>query len=198
MMRPKWSIWVLKLFWVVGLLGLLFMSYHLEQSLQQKASETYHILPLFWFYSTAPFLLGVYLSLLFVKKWLFRMNKPLFLCVTVPCLIISFYLPTVTTFFSNLTFLPNVLWPLELSIFGIIPMVAGLTLIVGLFEVTQPSKNWSWYWTGDFAQQRFQKQSHEIRACYDWTFFITGSLYLLCNRLLVEGVAFWSYRLDLH
>ncbi|MBA9025555.1 hypothetical protein [Peribacillus huizhouensis] len=140
-MLPKWSIWVLKLFWVVGLLGLLFMGFHFEQSLQQKASETYHILPLFWFYSIAPFLLGAYISLLFIQKWLFKMNKPLILCVSVPCLIISFYSPIVTTFFPNATFLPNVFWTFELSFFGITPMVAGLTLIVGLFGVTQPSKN---------------------------------------------------------
>ncbi|MFB5284476.1 hypothetical protein [Peribacillus sp. Hz7] len=133
-MNLKWSIWILKLIWIVGLVGLILTGYHFEQYTQQNTNKTFNVLPLYWFYSIVPFLFGAYISLLFVKKWSFKINKPLLLCVTAPCFIISFYLPTVSTFFANATFLPNAFWVFELNSFGIVSMVAGLTLIVGLFN----------------------------------------------------------------
>ena len=138
-----WSKWVLKLLWFVGLVVIILTSYHFEQSVQQNANKTFILSPLIWFYSTVPFLCGIYISLLFVKKWSFKMNKPLFICVTVPCLIISFYYPTVSTFFYNATFLPNVFFVFKLNSFGIAPIVAGLALILSLFSSTELPKNQS-------------------------------------------------------
>ncbi|MBU8880100.1 hypothetical protein BGM26_14045 [Bacillus sp. FJAT-29790] len=137
-MRPKWSKWVLKLLWFPGLLGLLFISNHFELIVKQKVTETFIHLPLFWFYSIVPFIFGVYISLLFVKKWLFKMNKQLFLCVTVPCLIISFYFPIVATFFSNAP-IPFVYWIINPTSTGIASIVAGLTFMLAFFGADQQS-----------------------------------------------------------
>ncbi|MBY0121627.1 hypothetical protein [Bacillus sp. S/N-304-OC-R1] len=132
-MRPKWSIWVLKLLWFAGLLGLLFISNHFELIVKKKVNETFITLPLIWFYSIVPFIFGVYISLLLVKKWLFKMNKQLFLCVTVPCLIISFYYPIVATFFPNAAF-PFVFWIINPTSAGIASIVAGLSIIMAFFR----------------------------------------------------------------
>lgn len=139
-MRPKW---VLKLLWFVGLVVIILTSYHFEQLIQQYANKNFTLSPLLWFHSTVSFLCGIYISLLFVKKWSFKMNKPLFICVTVPCFIISFYYPTVSTFFANAKFFTNAFWVFKLNSFGIAPIVAGLSLIVSLFSSTELSKNQS-------------------------------------------------------
>ncbi|WHY88738.1 hypothetical protein QNH39_13260 [Neobacillus novalis] len=145
-MRLKWSKFVLMGIWVVGLFGLLLIGYHLELTIKQKADETFNILPLFWFYATVPFLFGIYISLLFVKGWSFKFNPPLFLCVTVPCLIISFYSPVVYTIVANTTFAssfngPAPFWLLKINSFGIAAIVAGLTFTVGLFGIKQQIKD---------------------------------------------------------
>ncbi|MFF5399802.1 hypothetical protein ACFY5J_21035 [Peribacillus butanolivorans] len=145
-MRLNWSIFFLKLIWVVGLFGLVLIGYQLELIINQKVDETFNILPLYWFHTTVPFLFGLYISLLFVKGWSFRINPPLFLCVTVPCLIISFYSPVAYTVVSNTTSassfsVPIPFWLYEINSYGIASIVAGLTFIVGLFGVTQQSKN---------------------------------------------------------
>ncbi|MFF2448904.1 hypothetical protein ACFVSW_17575 [Neobacillus sp. NPDC058068] len=145
-MRHKWLIWGLKLLWVVGLFGLLLIGYEFQQAIQQKVDSTFKVLPLFWFHGTVPFIFGLYISLLFVKGWSFKFNPSLFLCVTVPCLIVTFYMPVVFTFVSNtpsdssfgadISFLM-----LKINSFGIAPIVAGLTFFASLFHVAQPSKN---------------------------------------------------------
>ncbi|KQL50513.1 hypothetical protein AN964_22920 [Heyndrickxia shackletonii] len=146
-MLHKWSKWGLKLLWVVGLFGLILIVYHFELTIKQTVDETYNVLPLVWFDSIVPFLFGVYISLLFVKEWSFKINKSLLLCITLPCLIISFFIPIVFTLVSNTTFSsyfsnePLPFWLFKLNSSRITPIVASLTLIVGLFQNTQPSKN---------------------------------------------------------
>lgn len=146
-MHHKWLIWSSKLLWIVGLFGLILFGYHLEQIINQKANETFkNILSLFWFNATAPFIFGLYISLLFVKRWSFKFNPPLFLCVTVPCLIVSFYPPVVYTFASITTsdssFSANIsFWFFKINSFGIAPIVAGLTFFASLFRGIQLSKN---------------------------------------------------------
>ncbi|QCJ44796.1 hypothetical protein FAY30_24535 [Bacillus sp. S3] len=139
--------WGLKLLWVAGLVGFLLIVYQLERTIKQTVGETFNVLPLFWFDSMVPFLFGVYISLLFVKVWSFKINTSLLLCITLPCLIISFYSPIVFTLVSTTTFSsffsndPLPLWLFKINSSSIIPIVAGLTFIVGLFQTTQPSKN---------------------------------------------------------
>lgn len=134
---PNWSTYVMKLFWGVGLFVLIFSSSTLGMSVQKKAESTFIIEPLFWFDSIVPFVFGLYLSLLFVKGWTVKVNKPLFLCVTIPCLILTLYVPSVYTFpFSpSVEYLPDPYWLLSKDSFRIIPIVAGLTLLPSLFGV---------------------------------------------------------------
>lgn len=146
-MRHNWSKFALKLIWVIGLFGMVFVGFHYEQIVKHYVETTLNPLPQFWFNSTIPFLFGVYMSILFVKVWSFKINLPLFLCVTIPCLIISFYSPVIYTIVSNTTSTPSSFsvpipfWMIKINYFGIAPIVAGLTLIVSLFGDTKQSKN---------------------------------------------------------
>jgi hypothetical protein len=145
-MHLDWSKFAFKLIWVVGLIGLILVGFHYEQIIKQKVEGTYNPLPLYWFYSTVPFLFGVYISLLFVKVWSFKTDLSLFLCVTVPFLIISFYSPVIYTVVFNTTTTPSSFsvpipfWLYKINSFGIVPIVAGLTFTVSLFGVTQQLK----------------------------------------------------------
>ncbi|MEH7386853.1 hypothetical protein V7147_15790 [Bacillus sp. JJ1521] len=147
-MYHNWSKTGLKLLWVVGLFGLIIIVYHLELTIKQTVSETYNPLPLIWFDSIVAILFGVYIAILFVKVRSFKINKSLLLCITLPCLLISFLHPILFTLASNTTFTsffsnePLPFWLFILLESSRIPsIVTGLTLIVGLFQTTQHSKN---------------------------------------------------------
>lgn len=145
-MHNRWSTFAVKLIWVVGLIVLVLLCYHWEQMLKQQVQTTYDVLPLFWFNSFAPFFIGMYTAPLFIKRWSFTLNTPLILCVTAPCLIFSFYDPMISTLTAKGVFLPSffsadlTFWLLSINSYGIVPLVAGCTLIYGLFGVASKSK----------------------------------------------------------
>lgn len=132
-MRPHWSSYVWKLLWLAGLFALIISSSSLGWNIQKKVDDTFMIEPLFWFDTITPFVFGLYVSLLFVKGWTFKIHKPLFLCVTIPCLILSLYVPGVFTFYPSVENVPDPYWLLSRDGFRIIPIVAGLTLFTSLF-----------------------------------------------------------------
>ena len=147
--RPKvdwWSKYVWKLLWIVGLFAIIIISYQLEQSIRQHVATTFNMLPYFWFHSIVPAVFGAYIALLFVKAWSVKLDLAIILCVTIPCLLIAFYGPVIFTIVLNTTSTPdsnNVpipLWMHEVNSIGIPSVVAGLTLIVGLFGGTKQAK----------------------------------------------------------
>jgi len=136
----------LNLIWVLGLLGAVLVVYHFQQIIKQDFESTYNPLTTYWFYATVPFLFGAYISLLFIKIWSFQFNKPLFLCVTIPLLFLSFYSPITYTIILNTTSTPSSFsvpipfWLYKINSFEIVPIVAGLTFILSLFGVNQLPK----------------------------------------------------------
>ena len=129
----------LKLLWVMGLLALMLIAFQYQQIIKQDFEATYNPLSTFWFHSIVPLLFGLYSSLLFIKNWSFKINIPLFLGVTCPLLILSFYSPVTYTIFLNIApdpssfSVPIPFWMFKINSFEIVPIVAGLTLIVSLF-----------------------------------------------------------------
>ena len=83
-MRKKWSPYVWNLLWVVGLIALLLISNELGLKVRNHVATTFHMVSLIWYYATAAFVIGVYISLLFIKVWAVKWNWPLIVCVTVP------------------------------------------------------------------------------------------------------------------
>ncbi|MFJ8066573.1 hypothetical protein ACIQYS_18400 [Psychrobacillus sp. NPDC096426] len=147
-MRKNWSPYVWKLLWTVGLIVLLIISYKLELKVKNHVATTFQMLPIIWFQFIANFVLGIYLSLLFIKKWSVKWNWSLIVCVTIPLLIISIYLPIAITFVQNIAqdsnnySVPFPSWLMKITTYGIPAIVAGLTLIIGLFSNTARVNNY--------------------------------------------------------
>ena len=124
----------MKILWVVGLILLAIISFNYENQLQQNASETYNMIPVIWSKLFISILFGLYISLLFVKKWSFNINSSLLWCVALPSIILSFAFPLLVTL-SSADYLPEIITSSPISsglqkiystnIFGII---AGLTM----------------------------------------------------------------------
>lgn len=147
-MREKWSPYVWKLLWTVGLIVLLIISYKLELQVKNHVATTFQMLPIIWFQFIANFVLGVYLSLLFIKKMAVNWNWSLIFCVTLPLLIISIYLPIAITFVQTMAPDPNNYsvpfpnWLFRITTYGIPAIVVGLTLMMGLFSKTTKANNY--------------------------------------------------------
>lgn len=146
-MRKNWSPYLWKLLWTVGLIALLTIKYNLELKVKNHMATTFQMLPIIWFQFIASFLLGNYLSLLFIKKWSVKWNWTLIVCVTLPFLIIACYYPIAVTIIENTSLDPNnysvpfPYWMLQINLHGIPAIVAGLTLMSGLFSKTSKVTN---------------------------------------------------------
>jgi hypothetical protein len=146
MLSSQWSKYIWKLLWIVGLFTLVIIYSQLEQSLKQYVATNFKMLPLVWFYSVVPVVFGAYIALLFVKIRSINLNFPLILCVTIPSLLGAFYMPVIFSIAQNTTSttdsfnMPIPLWMYSTNIIGILSVVAGLTLIVGLFGRNEPTK----------------------------------------------------------
>ena len=90
----------LKILWVVGLIILAIISFNYENQLQQTATETFNFIPVIWSKLFMSIIFGLYISLLFVKKWSFNINPSLLWCVALPCIILSFAFPILVTLSS--------------------------------------------------------------------------------------------------
>ena len=137
----------LKFFWVVGLIILAIISFNYENQLQHTATETFNFIPVIWSKLFMSIVFGLYISLLFVKKWSFNINPSLLWCVAGPCIILSLAFPILVTL-SSVNSLPEMITSSPISsglqkmystnIFGII---AGLTIILSLFNAQPNNKN---------------------------------------------------------
>ena len=159
------SLFLSRFLWTVGLFGLLLIGAKLEIIIKQYFDTSFKILPLLWFQATAPLLLGIYTSLLFVKIKSFNLQLPLLLCVTLPCLLISFYMPITYTIISTMTSSPGnfsgliPFWMMTINSFGVVPVIAGLTLVMGLFGTpSNQSKNSDVQETAPSIQDDLEKQ----------------------------------------
>jgi hypothetical protein len=132
-----WKQYVLKLLWFVGLLVLVFAALHVEASVKRHVDATFHVTAQFWTTACVPFISGLYFGLLFIRRKP-SVNLPLLLCIFLPAFMLSFYPSIVVTIASmqshngSLT-APVRLWMMELVSNGLVPIVAGATLMVGLF-----------------------------------------------------------------
>lgn len=145
-MRKKWSPYIWKLLWVLGLIALLIINYDLELKVKNHVQNTFHFLPMFWFQSIAGFVIGIYFSLLFIKVWVVKWNWLFIAFVAAPCFIIAFYFPVIYTIIQYTTSDPNnfsvplPFWMMKINSHGIPNLAAGLTLTLGIFGYTEKPK----------------------------------------------------------
>ena len=147
MKKSNWLSYFLKILWVVGLNILAIISFNYENQIQQTASETFNFIPVIWSKLIISIIFGLYISLVFVKKWSFSINPSLLWCVAIPCILLSFSFPIFATL-SSADYLPELITSSPIfsgiqkiystDVFGII---AGLTIILSLFNAQSNNKN---------------------------------------------------------
>ncbi|MBD8069808.1 hypothetical protein [Bacillus sp. PS06] len=142
MERRKWLNYVSKLLWVIGLTILAIVSFNIEEQLRLSAQETFNHVLVLWSKPLVSTIFGIYISLLFIKKWSYNINSSLFWCVALPCMLLSFIYPIlVTAFYSNPDFFIDSLinlWIYKISSYNVFGIVTGFTLMLSLFA--QPKK----------------------------------------------------------
>ncbi|MEK4486100.1 hypothetical protein MHH81_10990 [Psychrobacillus sp. FSL H8-0484] len=126
----KWSTYIWKLIWVIGLFLLTIISYDTKN--QIKDSFTFHSEMIYWTRFIILFIWGIYLSLIFIKKWSFKINLPLLTCIFIPCFFFSLIMPLSATF--SISFSTGGMWLVKVLISNLIEIVAGLTFMLSIFS----------------------------------------------------------------
>lgn len=127
-----------KLAWVVGLFLLVMISFDIENQIDSYSNANYDIIPKIWANFFIHFIWGLYLSLIFIKEWNFKVNRPLLICVFLPCILFSLNFPM-----SVLTslYIPLGNWTIKVITSGLIEIVAGLTLMLSIFDNKKSDNN---------------------------------------------------------
>ncbi|MDF2902990.1 MAG: hypothetical protein K0S25_628 [Bacillus sp. (in: firmicutes)] len=147
MKKSKWSSYFWKILWVGGFIIFVEISSDLNSQIQLTANETYNLLPVLWFNLFSSIAFGLYISILFVKKWSFKINFPLLLCVSIPCILLSFAYPILATLSSFESLPENIanstisFWLLKIFSSDVVGIIAGLTIILSVFDVQLKSEN---------------------------------------------------------
>lgn len=148
MKRNNWLSYFWKVLWIIGLILLAKISFNYEIKVKQSADATFDLIPMIWSKVIISIVFGLYLSIIFVKKWSFNINSSLLWCVSIPSLLLTFIYP-ITATLASFNNLPEVIanssilyWLINVTsssnVFGI---VAGLSLILSLFNDSRSSKN---------------------------------------------------------
>ncbi|MEI4770175.1 hypothetical protein WAX74_11065 [Psychrobacillus sp. FJAT-51614] len=139
-MSANWSNYVWKLSWLVGLIALILLSSLLGQNIRENSAITFNLIPYFWFITTTFLVFGLYISVLFIRSWTVKLNWPLLLCISLPSLLIAFYSPVIVTVIQYTTSessnfsAPVPYWIYQINELGIPAIVAGLSIMIGIFE----------------------------------------------------------------
>ena len=136
MKNNSWTDFFLKISWLIGFFLLVFGSISINNQAKAFSSSTFNFAPYFWASAITSIVIGAYIALLFLKQWKLQFTPGLFVCVTIPCLILTLYFPILTiapTYFENFQLLatPQLLGLTPETIFGV---VAGLTLVLSVFK----------------------------------------------------------------
>ncbi len=136
MKKFNWLTYFWKIIWVVGLIILSNLSIYFDNYAKQIANDTFTFIPLLWTYSIISLIFGIYVSLIFVKKWSFKINHSLLWCVSIPCLLISFCYPIISILGSiegvSFSFIPN--WLIRITSLEVFGIIAGMTLTLSIFK----------------------------------------------------------------
>lgn len=141
MKKSNWLSYFRKIIWFVGLIILSNISIYFANYVKQIANDTFTFIPLLWTHSFISLIFGIYVSLIFVKKWSFKINHSLLWCVSIPCLLISFCYPIISILSPiegiSFSFIPN--WLIRITSLEVFGIIAGMTFILSIFN-TQSKK----------------------------------------------------------
>lgn len=119
--------WAEYLLWIIGMIILLGIVGHVENAVQRAETATFHVVLGGWIDTVAVFILGIYLSLLFIHVPR-KINVPFLVCVFVPTTIFSLYLPVAVA-----AGMPIPDWTLPFLKLQLFPIFSGLSLMLSIF-----------------------------------------------------------------
>lgn len=115
--------------WIVGLFILYTILRIIENHEAAVAQTTHLITPRIWSTICARFILGAYVSPIYIRNWTFHLNWAILAMVFLPFTLLSLYLPMAITFSWTMPFQIGIhLAPY----FEFFPMIAGFGLISGI------------------------------------------------------------------
>lgn len=129
MKKFKGSTFLWKLLWVIGLIILSLIILNLETQVRSYVDSTYIFSLIVWVNLINSIILGIYLSLIFVKKWSLNINPTLLWGVSIPCLFISIFFPIMITLGKSISY-----WVIQISTFEVFGIVSGMTFILSFFS----------------------------------------------------------------
>ena len=140
MTKSKLLPYLRKVLWVVGLIILAITSFDYASQAQQTMNATASLVSYVWTKLFISIIFGLYISILLVKKWSIKINPSLLICVTIPCLLLSFAYPIWSIHEPNLS--PSIVFSLmKILSTGMLGTIAGLTLVLGIFNNHSESEN---------------------------------------------------------
>ena len=140
MTKPKLLPYFWKSLWVVGLIILAITSFDYANMAQQTMHATASLVSYVWTKFFISILFGLYVSILLVKKWSIKISPSLLICVTIPCLLLSSGYPIWSLHESNLS--PSIVFLLmKILSTGVLGTIAGLTLVLGIFNNSSESES---------------------------------------------------------
>jgi hypothetical protein len=144
--KSKWAAYFWKIIWIIGFIILLEISIDFKSQVQENSKMTYNIIPVLWANSISSFIFGLYASIIIVKKWTFKFNLPLLVCVCIPCIFIAFGYPIIATI-SYFEYLPDVIaglpisfWLIKIFSEDVVGIIAGVTLVLSIFNFGSAKK----------------------------------------------------------
>lgn len=135
-----------KILWFIGAIVLVKVSLDIRNELERIAMESLEsAIPMMWVRSLIPFIFGLYLALLIVKKWKVRINLSLLACVSIPSILLAFGMPLwVSTpfgyYINNFLGRSVLFWLIEYADLGVFGVIGGVTFVLSFFHTTPNKK----------------------------------------------------------
>ena len=135
----KWSAYLLKIGWLVGLIILTIIVFNIENQIQRHVAETFDATFMYWSKPIIALTYGIYISLILIRKWTINLNLPLFWCVFIPNVILAFALP-LWSFVLEIEIPSNNLsitiftWLNKMYSSNLFGIIAGIALILSVFN----------------------------------------------------------------
>ncbi|RHW41572.1 hypothetical protein D1B31_07590 [Neobacillus notoginsengisoli] len=98
MQKSSRTNYLLKILWVVGLVFLAKLSFDYKNAVKQASNDTFNLTPVIWANFFTSVIFGLYLSLVLIKKWSFKINHALLWFAAVPCLLLALIYPLLASF----------------------------------------------------------------------------------------------------
>ncbi|MCM3388296.1 hypothetical protein M3649_09135 [Ureibacillus chungkukjangi] len=141
----KWSGYLWKLGWLVGLIILTIIVFNIENQIQRHVADTFDATYMYWSKPIIALIYGLYISLILVRKWTINLNPSLFWCVFIPNIVLAFAVPLWSFVLkieipSNNIAITIYTWLNRMYTSNLFGIIAGSSLILSIFNCATKSR----------------------------------------------------------